>query len=81
MNTILLKINELFKVIILILFLVLLFIFYMYSQNGRYIQYKWGASNYNMILDTRTGTLYKTFYEEGKPTEKFWAKVIPPIEN
>lgn len=81
MNKILAKINEYFNVIILIILLILIIIYYNNSQNGRYTQYKWGAFNYNMILDTRTGALYKTFYEEDKPTEKYWAEVIPPIKN
>ncbi len=49
------KIDNLFKFVILILAGLFLFIFYQYAQNGRYICTKITNDVYH-VLDTRTGT-------------------------
>ncbi len=47
---------DLFKIMIVILAGGFLFLFYQYSQNGRYQNYK---ETNRYILDTRTGKIYK----------------------
>lgn len=80
-DKIMIKINELFKSILLIILLLFLIIYYLNAQNCRYVQYRWGESSYELILDTRTGALYKVFPIEGKPSGNGWSEVVPPINN